>query len=87
MGIKAQERPQTMVDCSDTLQQCERALAKWQYDNGGHSEGCVELKAVVGACRTAADNVTASLTKQSEPVGEIARTYKSQPDHHSETDA
>jgi hypothetical protein len=27
-----------------TVQQCERALEKWQYDNGHRREKCVELK-------------------------------------------
>jgi hypothetical protein len=27
-----------------TVQQYERTLAKWQYDNGHHGEECVELE-------------------------------------------
>jgi hypothetical protein len=27
-----------------TIQQCERALVEWQYDNGHRGERCVELE-------------------------------------------
>ncbi len=85
-----------MVDCNWStapmqfaiVQQCERALAKWQYDDGHHGEECVELEGG-GWCvydSRGGRSLYHWLSKRGQ-VDEIARTDKCQAEHDPETGA